>query len=251
MYKVIIIDDVVLVRDAIRLLGQWDMFGITGIFEANNAQEGLEIIHREKPELIITDMKMPVMDGTALLKELEEEHIRSKVIIISGFGDFKYTKLAIQSKAIDYILKPIDPQDLNNAIAAAMVEIEKDFPVCTSHENETSTDNQLINNIIVYINKNYMEEISLSALANTFYLSKEHLSRLFKKETGTNLFSYIMGLKLNEAKRLLVQTDLTLEDIAYKLGFSNGNYFSKVFKKNMGQAPRDYRIEHGGIFSNK
>lgn len=242
MYKVLIIDDVVLVRDAIKLLGQWELFGITEILEAGNAEEGMKLIYQEKPELIITDMKMPVMDGTALLTRLDEEQIKSKVIVISGYSDFKYTRLAIQSKVIDYILKPIDPQDLNNSIAAAMAEIEKDLPPSgIVHEDSASTGNKLINEVIHYIEKHYMEDISLSSLADTFYLSKEHLSRLFKRETGTNLFSYIMELKLNNAKKLLTSTELTLDEIAFKLGFSNGNYFSKVFKKNIGQSPREYK----------
>lgn len=242
MYKVLIIDDVALVRDAIKLLGQWELFGITEIFEAGNAEEGMRLIYQEKPELIITDMKMPVMDGTALLTRLDEEQIKSKVIVISGYSDFKYTRLAIQSKVIDYILKPIDPQDLNNSIAAAMTEIEKDFPSSgIVHEDSVSTGNKLINEVIYYIGKHYMEDISLSSLADTFYLSKEHLSRSFKRETGTNLFSYIMELKLNDAKKLLASTELTLDEIAFKLGFSNGNYFSKVFKKNTGQSPREYK----------
>lgn len=242
MYKVLIIDDVALVRDAIKLLGQWELFGITEIFEAGNAEEGMRLIYQEKPELIITDMKMPVMDGTALLTKLDEEQIKSKVIVISGYSDFKYTRLAIQPKVIDYILKPIDPQDLNNSIAAAMTEIEKDFPSSgIVHEDSVSTGNKLINEVIYYIGKHYMEDISLSSLADTFYLSKEHLSRLFKRETGTNLFSYIMELKLDDAKKLLTSTELTLDEIAFKLGFSNGNYFSKVFKKNTGQSPREYK----------
>lgn len=241
MYKAVIIDDVVLVRDAIKMLGQWDVFGITDVFEADNAQEGLEIIYRENPDLIITDMKMPIMDGTDLLKKLDEKQIGSKVIIISGFSDFKYTKLAIQSKVIDYILKPIDPQDLNNAIAAAIQAIEKENCVSRPDKSNEPTDNRLINDIIAYIDQNYMQEISLGDLADLFFISKEHLSRLFKKETGKNLFSYIMELRLNEARRLLSGTTLTLDDIAYKLGFSNGNYFSKVFKKNIGQSPREYR----------
>lgn len=242
MYKVLIIDDVVLVRDAIKLLGQWELFGITEILEAGNAEEGMKIIYKKKPELIITDMKMPVMDGSALLTRLDEEKIKSKIIVISGYSDYKYTRLAIQSKVIDYILKPIDPQDLNNSIAAAMAEIEKELPVSSNiHEDPSVTGNQLINEVIHYIGKHYMDEISLSLLADTFYLSKEHLSRLFKKETGTNLFSYIMELKLNDAKKLLTSTEMTLEEIAFKLGFSNGNYFSKVFKKNIGQSPREYK----------
>ena len=148
MYKTVIIDDIVLVRDAIKLLGQWDLFGISQIFEAGNAQDGLDIILRENPDLIITDMKMPVMDGVQLLKKLDEEHIKSKVIIISGFSDFKYTRLAIQSKVIDYILKPIDPQDLNNALSAAITEIEKENPSKdVKSEENPATHNQLIDDV--------------------------------------------------------------------------------------------------------
>ena len=124
-----------------------------------------------------------------------------------------------------------------------MSEIEKEFPPVSPPEEEAlPTGNQLINDVLGYIRKNYMEELTLPVLADTFHISKEYLSRLFKKETGTNLFSYIMEMKLNEARTLLSDTEMTLEDIAFKLGFSNGNYFSKVFKKNVGQSPRDYRI---------
>lgn len=242
--KVLIIDDVALVRDAVRMLGKWDMFGITEIFEASNARDGLEIIHRENPDIIITDMKMPVMDGTALLERIETEHLRSKLIIISGFTDFKYTRLAIHAKVVDYILKPIDPQDLNNALASAVHALEQEFPELDAPGEAAApapSKHPVIPDVLSYIEQNYKSDISLSELAGYFYLSKEHLSRLFKKETGQNLFSYIMALKLKEAKRLLTETDMTLDDIAVELGFSNGNYFSKVFKKNELVSPKDYR----------
>lgn len=242
MYKTLIIDDIALVRDAVKILGQWDIFEISEIFEASNAQEALSIIHAEKPDIIITDMKMPVMDGTALLQYLEKEHISSKVIVISGFSDFSYMRTAIKSGVIDYILKPIDPQDLNNALAAAIEQLENQSPQAMDIPADSiQTTNSVIRNIKAYIDENYMADISLSDLAATFYLSKEHLSRLFKKETGQNLFSYIMDLKLAEAKRLLTETDQTLDDIAFSLGFSNGNYFSKVFKKNVGISPSNFR----------
>lgn len=242
MYKVVIIDDVVLVRDAIKRLGQWGMFGITEIFEANNAKDGLEIIYRESPELIITDMKMPVMNGVELLHHMKENLFITKVIVVSGFSDFNYAKLAIQSKVVDYILKPIDSNDLNNAISSAISQIKKEYPAkSVTLENDFLTDNTIIQELISTIKKNYKSDISLEKLASSSFLSKEHLSRLFKKETGQNLFSYIMNLKLKEAKRLLSETNMTVDDIAFTLGFSNGNYFSKVFKKNVGKAPREYR----------
>lgn len=244
MYKALIIDDIALVRDAVRLLGQWDLFEITELYEAGNAREGLAIIHEHAPDIIITDMKMPVMDGTALLQYLEKEKIRSKIIVISGFSDFSYMRTAIQSGVIDYILKPIDPQDLNNALSAAVEQLEKESgitgksaPVNTPKESA----NAVVRSIKEYILQNYRTEISLTDLADTVYLSKEHLSRLFKKETGQNLFAYIMDLKLQEARRLLTETDNTIDDIAFSLGFHDGNYFSKVFKKNIGTAPGNYR----------
>lgn len=247
MYKAIIIDDISLVRDAIRLLAQWDVFGISEILEADNAEDGLTIILKEHPDIIITDMKMPVMDGTQLLKKLEELHINSKIIVISGFSDFKYTRLAIQAGVIDYILKPVDPQDLNNALSAAVSQLENEAgetgtsaPV-SSPEPHSAATSKVVSDVFDYINAHYLENISLADIAETFFLSKEHLSRLFKKETGQNLFSYIMQLKLTEAKRLLQSTDMTLDDIAWHLGFSNGNYFSKVFKKNCQMSPSEYR----------
>lgn len=243
MYKAIIIDDIRLVRDAIHMLAQWDVFGIDQIFEADNAQAGLDIICREHPDIIITDMKMPIMDGSQLLEKLNELSIDSKVIVISGFSDYKYTRLAIKSGVIDYILKPIDPQDLNNALAAAVAQLEQEKKESATPDPvlQNTVSNKVIFEVIAYIDQHYLSNISLSDLAEHFYLSKEHLSRLFKKETGQNLFSYIMDLKLTEAKRLLKTTDMTLDDIAYQLGFSNGNYFSKVFKKNCQLSPSEYR----------
>ncbi len=237
MYKALIIDDVSLVRDAVKMLGQWDMFDITEIYEARNAQEALAVIQAEKPDLIITDMKMPVMDGTALLQYLEAEHVPGKVIVISGFSDFAYMRTAIKSGVVDYILKPIDPQDLNNAISSAIGQLEQAAGARPAAEEGNPT----IRNVKAYIEENYHSDISLSELSDTFFISKEHLSRLFKKETGQNLFSYIMDRKLEEAKRLLTETGRTLDDIAFSLGFSNGNYFSKVFKKNTGMSPGSYR----------
>lgn len=244
MYKLLIIDDVALVRDAVRMLGQWDVFDISEIFEAGNAKEAIAVIQEQHPDIIITDMKMPVMDGPALMQYMEAQHIPGKIIVISGFSDFSYMRTAIQSGVVDYILKPIDAQDLNNAISAAIGQLERE--ALYRQENPPAavqTSNPIVQSIKEFIAEKYQENISLSDLADTFYLSKEHLSRLFKKETGQNLFSYIMELKLKEARRLLIETDRTLDDIAFSLGFSNGNYFSKVFKKNTGVSPSSYRIE--------
>lgn len=112
--------------------GQWDVFDISEIYEAGNAQEGLSIIQAHHPDIIITDIKMPVMDGIAFMQYMETEHISGKIIVISGFSDFSYMRTAIKSGVVDYILKPIDSQDLNNAVSAAIGQLEQEI----SHKQE-------------------------------------------------------------------------------------------------------------------
>lgn len=120
--KAIIIDDEKHVREGLLLLGQWDKFGIDTIFEAEDGDEAIKLINEHRPEIIFTDMRMPKRDGIALLKWLHSSDIPSTTIVISGYEDYEYMRNAIQYKSFDYILKPIDPQILNETIEKAIKE---------------------------------------------------------------------------------------------------------------------------------
>lgn len=243
MYKTIIIDDEDLVREAIIALGKWRDFGITNIYEADNAKAALEIIEKELPDIVVTDMKMPVMGGLELLKELDFGHSNTKVIVVSGFSDYEYTRQAIRSNVIDYILKPIDSQDLNNAIAAAISEIEDEERRTGNFEegNADFAEGNSIFEIETYVKDNFNNEITLEELAHKFYISKEHISRSFKKQFNTNLFDYLTMLRIEKAKELMLKTQYSIEEIALRVGFSNGNYFSKAFRKKTNLSPSEYR----------
>lgn len=246
MYKVIIVDDEDLVREAIIALGKWKDFGVDRILEANNAKVALEHIEKEKPDILVTDMKMPVMDGVELLKVLGLNYSNIKVIVVSGFSDFEYTRQAIRSSVVDYILKPIDSQDLNNAIARAISELEeeKSQKSITGEEKIEYIEKNVILEIEQYVKENYPNEITLDELAHKFYVSKEHISRSFKKQFNMNLFEYITMLRIEKAKELMLKTSYSIEEIALRVGFSNGNYFSKAFRKQMDISPSEYRNHH-------
>ncbi len=248
MYKAIIIDDEDLVREAIVALGKWKDFGVTKICEAHNAKAALEIMEKEMPHIVVTDMKMPVMDGVELLKELDFSHFNAKVIVVSGFSDYEYTRQAIRSNVVDYILKPIDSQDLNNAIAAAISEIqdEEERAGVTEEGNNELTGGNGISGIEKYIRDNFSSEITLEELANKFFISKEHISRSFKKQFNTNLFDYLTTLRIEKAKELILKTQYSVEEIALRVGFSNGNYFSKAFRKKTNLSPSEYRNRQPG-----
>lgn len=241
MFKVIIIDDEDLVREAIIALGKWRDFGIIKIYEADNAKSALEIIEKEMPDIVVTDMKMPVMDGIELLRVLDFNHHNTKVIVVSGFSDYIYTRQAIRSNVVDYILKPVDSQDLNNAIAAAISAIEDEKGKLAYAEDDELIERNGIFEVEKYVRDNFNNEINLEELANKFFMSREHISRLFKKQFNTNLFDYLTELRIEKAKELMHKTQYTVEEVALRVGFSNGNYFSKAFRRKTNLSPSEYR----------
>ncbi|GIP52989.1 response regulator transcription factor [Paenibacillus vini] len=111
----------------------------------------------------------------------------------------------------------------------------------TIHRLEEVDDAGRMNDIVAFVDKYYMEELSLDKLSARFFLSREHISRRFKQEVGKTLTSYVMDLRINQAKQWLIETEETMFSIASKLGYQDEIYFSKLFKKNVGLSPAEYR----------
>jgi len=127
MIKLLIIDDEIWTRNTLKAFGHWDEYGIVIIGEASDGIEGIRLIKENCPQIVISDMNMPGMNGIELLKILKEEYPHIKLIVVSGYDDFEFTKQAIKSKAVDYILKPIDAEELNVAIAKCVAEINDSY----------------------------------------------------------------------------------------------------------------------------
>lgn len=115
--------------------------------------------------------------------------------------------------------------------------------------NYASRENRLHNKgldtlsrkINAYIDNNFMEDINNDSISTHFNISKEHMMRTYKKETGDTINNYLVTKRINEAKELLLLSDLSMTEIAFRVGFKNSQYFSNSFKKNTGFSPKDYR----------
>ncbi|OCT10682.1 DNA-binding response regulator [Paenibacillus pectinilyticus] len=118
--KVLLVDDEKHVRDAIRLLVNWKLFGIDTILEAQDGEAAIEIVRNEHPEIIMTDMMMPILNGVKLLEWLHRHAPDAKTIVISGHDDFSLLRHTVKYGGTDYILKPIDPDQLNEALDKAI-----------------------------------------------------------------------------------------------------------------------------------
>lgn len=124
MYNVFIIDDEPWSREVVKALGEWGKLGLRVAGEAEDGTEGLRRIGEQPPDIVVTDMRMPGIDGADLLQALHERHPGTKLIVMSGYDDFVYTKGAIRSRAVEYLLKPISPEDLNAALARCKEELD-------------------------------------------------------------------------------------------------------------------------------
>lgn len=160
--RVLIADDEQHVREGVELSINWPDYNITGIFMAEDGIEALDIVRRERPELIICDMSMPRMDGPSFLEKLREENNEAKVIVLSGYQEFRYTRATLLAKGVDYLLKPFKIDDLNKAIAKAVREI---------NENKESMTEELEK-------KHQVQEanVMLNEQRMLTYLQGEHIS---------------------------------------------------------------------------
>lgn len=160
MYKVLIIDDEEPVREAIKILGQWETLQVNEVIEAINGKEGIKLVREKKPDIVLVDMKMPEMNGLEFLIMLQAEYPDIQTIVVSGYNSYEYTRQAIQSKATDYLLKPINREELNNTILKCINIISK-----KRQEHNEIIDNDIMLNVSLPVLK---EKIFMSIIEGSF-----------------------------------------------------------------------------------
>lgn len=240
--NVLITDDEESARIAIRYLANFEEYGIEKVFEASNGRYAKQILQDNPIDLLLTDICMPMQDGISLMKWVREKYPNIKIIVISGHQNFDYALQAIRNEAMDYLLKPIDPNRLNTLIQNAIYQVKE-----SQSRNSELTDaevkgsDQNFEMLKDYILKNYTEPISLDEIADRFGFNASYISRRFKQKFGIGVTGYVTELRINKAKEMLIATDYKIYEIARLLGYSDEKYFSRVFSKSVGISPSGFR----------
>lgn len=220
------------------------------VLTASNAKEALEVIDDTKINVLITDIKMPEMSGLDLLRELKEKTKDPVVIIISAYSEFDYAHQALEMGVVNYLLKPIPKKKLMEAVEKAIAIdeektkkglINKIVDDTLLEANEYQSLNKSIQEVMDYVEDNFNEDISLKGIAEIVHLNASYLSSLFKEELNMTFSEYLTRRRIQEAKRLLMQTDLTINEIAEKVGYQTAKYFIKIFKQYENTTPNSYR----------
>mgnify|MGYP001317645793 CR=1 FL=1 len=220
------------------------------VLTASNAKEALEVIDDTKINVLITDIKMPEMSGLDLLRELKEKTKDPVVIIISAYSEFDYAHQALEMGVVNYLLKPIPKKKLMEAVEKAIAIdeektkkglINKIVDDTLLEANEYQSLNNSIQEVMDYVEDNFNADISLKGIAEIVHLNASYLSSLFKEELNMTFSEYLTRRRIQEAKRLLMQTDLTINEIAEKVGYQTAKYFIKIFKQYENTTPNSYR----------
>lgn len=250
MYRMIIIDDDAGTSNNLGNYFPWEESGFCVVEKFYDGYTACQYLKKNQVDLVISDIKMPVMDGIELAKWLHEQNRKEKVIFISGYKDFEYAQQAMEYGVSFYLLKPVTYRNIKKKLEEIRKVIEKE----NRHEteevytgNESSLKEKWIKAIKDYVKANY-RDVTLESVAEYMKKNPAYVSRFFKETTGENLSNYITNVRMNRAVQLL-QEDLfgTIYEIGEKVGYNNPISFSKAFQKRYHVTPSEYRKKFASI----
>ena len=249
MYRVVVIEDEEAIRKGIIMSIDFSALNCILIGEASNGVEGIKLIQEKKPDIVITDVTMPLMSGIEMIEQTLEYNYTS--IIISGYDEFSYAKKAIKLGVCDYLMKPIDKEELNNVIQSIVsgFDLSSKISGLLKEKNhiehiqllETlNKEDHLVDKIMEYINLHYSEKIFLSDIADVLNYSESLLSKRFRRVTQMTFNEYLNRFRIQKSIEYMKKGTYGLTEISDICGFSDYKYFSTVFKKYTGYTPSQF-----------
>ena len=230
---VLIVDDELLVRQTLHMILQPYKEEIVVVGEACNGQEAIEQIERWHPDVVISDVVMPHMNGLELLAHIHSHHPSIHTIILSGYSDFPYVKSAFQQGIVDYILKPeLNPETLVECLRKIRMQ---------KNDTDKPLNSDLCSQLLAFINERYMEPLTLHDAAEQLHLNYSSISSRFSNIMGKGFKEVLNDVRIEKAKQLLTTTDWSILDIALEVGYADQSYFCKVFKLRTGDSPLVFR----------
>lgn len=241
MYKIFLADDEIWETIGLKKLLEKTGLPVKAAGEAENGIVALEQIEKIKPDILITDIRMPGMSGLELVKKIREKGLDTEIILLSGYAEFEYARTAMRWGVQDYLLKPVDLEKLEQALKKIIDQKELTSEKGRLSEKEELESETIMKQILKEIQESYLEEITLNSLADKYNISPSRLSTRVKESLGMSFSQYLASRRCQRAKELLADDRLSVEQIARMAGYKDYFYFIRVFKKITGVSPSVYR----------
>jgi YesN/AraC family two-component response regulator len=270
MYKFMFVDDEEIVRRGFRKKIAWAEMGFEFLEPCKNGREAIQRIAQEHPDVVMTDICMPLVNGLEVAAYIADWFPEIIVVILSGHDEFEYARCALRNRVVEYLLKPITSRELGALVAK--LKIRLDEAVCRRSEFEfagpqhrfpaadkmpdpinTNESRNLASTKVAeaqeYIERNFArKKLSVGEVCQDLYISPSYLSRLLKCHLGKTFVDALTDIRVEKAKQLLASSDVNVYTVADAVGYSDPHYFSTIFKKMTGVPPSEYR---GAIFESE
>lgn len=257
MYSVVIADDEVWVIKNLMRIVKWESFNMEITATATDGIEALNIVTERRPDILMTDLRMPGIDGLSLIEQYKKINPNAVCVMLSGYNEFQYVQKALRIGTFDYLLKPLDPNAIEEMLLRIATNLqEQSEPIFSNKEMNTEVTetvnktkiNAHVTEVIAYINDFYQKDLSLTSIAETLHLNASYLSDIFSKTTNTTFCRYLAKVRIEKAKQLLLYTDYSIETVSRRTGFRDYRQFIRTFQRLCEQTPSDYRNKQNGGF---
>ena len=229
---------------------------------AENGRKAADTAILWEADLILMDIEMPGMNGLDAARAVLAQRPSCRVIFVTAYSVFQYAHEAVHLRACDYLLKPVDPDELEASIRRAIRQVEAErrlealAPVqqepepelsapeteeAPHAESENSQTALVMAHVRRYLEDNYMFDISLDSVGEILHISPAYLSAQFKKYQKMNFLDCLTELRINAAKELLADPFRSSAEVASMVGYEDASYFARAFKKRTGETPTQYR----------
>lgn len=257
MYKLLIADDEYEIRNGLSNYFPWSTFGFEVVGQAENGQQVLDYIAANPLDVLLCDIRMPLLNGIEVAKAIFNKELALKTIFISGYKEFEYARQALQYGVSDYIVKPTKYDELVELCLKVKAELDRERNQNGVFNPDNAEDpkgfdyhQQVVNTVKNYI-ANHYKDATLEEAAKLVHMNPVYLSKFFKEKTGENFSDLLLVTRMKKAAELLLDISYRTYEVSEMIGYSNPKNFTRTFKQYHGKTPKEYRSTKTGLVADE
>jgi two-component system response regulator YesN len=247
MYRLLIVDDEEDIRRGLSEYFPWAETGFEVAGTAENGRQAFELVAAGGVDVVLSDIRMPVMSGIQLAKALSEAGRAVPIVFLSAYRDFSYARQALQYGVRDYVLKPTDHAELRSVFARLKRDLDRGRPAAAGRQRasgDAEGGDPFVSAVRGYVQRD-CAHASLKGAARVVGMNPQYVSRLFRERSGENFHVFLARTRMEEAARLLRDGGYRAYEVSEMVGYSNQKNFTRAFKQHFGRAPLAFRRQGG------
>lgn len=240
MYSVYILDDESMMLKNMKnaVLWQENSFEVIGMH--TNPRKAIDEIRTLRPDVVFTDLKMPILNGIEVVSQLQKHNIEAEFVMLSAFSEFEDARNFFLLNGFDYLLKPLQSGEIE-MLLEKLGRLLSSREGIVSLEQSVESKSKNFDGLVLYLRENYNKKHTLASLSAQFHISPNYICNLFSKHYHATLTMFITDLRMREASRQIKETQLPFKEIAITCGYMDYVHFCKVFKNHFSVSPSQYR----------